>query len=69
MTEGEVFSVEADEENREDKDHDQGDAEEDDDEEKIRLVGGTLLDFHKELDAGEGAWGCSLILGLDAGAT
>ena len=31
MAKGEVFSVEADEENREDKDHDQGDAKEDDD--------------------------------------
>ncbi len=68
VTEGEVFSVEADEEDREDKDHDQGDAKEDDDEEKIRLVGWTLLDFHKELDAGGGRLGAFFDFALGCGA-
>jgi len=68
VTEGEVFSVEADEEDREDKDHDQGDAKEDDDEEKIRLVGWTLLDFHKELDAGGGRLGTFFDFALGCGA-
>jgi hypothetical protein len=47
VTEGEMTCVEVDEEIREDEDPDQSDAGEDDDEEKVRLVGGTLLDFHR----------------------
>jgi hypothetical protein len=48
VTEGEMTCVEVNEEIREDEDPDQGDAGEDDDEEKVRLVGWTLLDFHKK---------------------
>ena len=47
VTEGEMTCVEVDEEIREDEDPDQSDAGEDDDEEKVRLVGWTLLDFHR----------------------
>ncbi len=67
MAEGEVFSVEVDEEPGEDKDYDQGDTEEDDDEEKVRLVGWTLLDFHKELDAWGGRVGAFFDFGLGCG--
>ncbi len=48
VTEAKVFSVEVDEEIRDDKDHEDGDAKEDEDEEKIRLIGWELLDFHKD---------------------
>jgi hypothetical protein len=47
VTEDEMTCVEVDEEIREDEDSDQGDAGEDDDEEKVRLVGWTLFDFHR----------------------
>ena len=57
VAEGEVFSIEAEEDKREDEDHDQADAKEDDDEEEVGLVGRKLLDFHKELDAREGCVG------------
>jgi len=46
MTEGEVASVEVDEEIREDKQSDEHHAGEEDDEEEVGLVGCTLLDFH-----------------------
>lgn len=48
VAEGEVFSVEVDEDDREDEDHDQSDAGEDDDEEKIWLVGRKLFDVHEQ---------------------
>jgi len=67
VAEGEVFSVEADEEPREDEDHDQGDAEKDDHEQEVRLVGWTLLDFHEELDARGGRVGAFLDFGLGCG--
>jgi len=57
VTEGEVFSIEAEEDKREDEDHDQADAKEDDDEEEVGLVGRKLLDFHTELDATGGRLG------------
>ena len=67
VTEGEVFSVEADEKDREDEDHDQSDAKKDDDEEKIRLVGWKLLDFHKKLDARGGRIGAFFDFELGGG--
>ena len=67
VTEGEVFPVEADEENRQDENHDQGDAGEDDDEEKVGLVGWELLDFHKELDAWGGRVGAFFDFELGCG--
>lgn len=57
MAEGEVLSVEADEDHREDEDHDQADAKEDDDAEKVGLVGWKLFDFHGRLDARGGGLG------------
>jgi hypothetical protein len=50
-----MFSVEVDEEVRDDEDHEDGDAEKDKDEEKVRLVGWELLYVHRDLDARTGA--------------
>jgi len=57
VAEREVFSIEAEEEKREDEEHDQSGAEEKDDAQKVGLVGWELLDFHNELDAREGCVG------------
>ena len=57
VAEGEVFSIEAEEEKREDEKHDQSGAEEEDDAQEVRLVGGKLLDLHDRLDAGGGRAG------------
>ncbi len=55
MAEGEVFPIEVDEKVRDDEDHEDGDAEKDEDEEKVGFVGGELLDVHECLDARSGA--------------
>lgn len=51
VAEGEVISVEVDEEVREDEEPDQDDAGEDDDQEEVGFVGRALLDLHRKLDA------------------
>ena len=48
MAKGEMVSVEADKEVREDKDCYQEDSGEDDDEEKVRFIGWKLLDVHDD---------------------
>lgn len=48
VTEGEVASVEVDEEVREDKEQHQRHRRQDDNQEKVRLLGRKLLDFHPE---------------------
>jgi hypothetical protein len=51
VAEGEVFSIEAEEEKREDEEHDQGGAEQKDDTQKVGRVGWKLLNLHARLDA------------------
>lgn len=56
VAEGKVSSIDADEGVGEDEDHQERDAEEDHDEEKVWLLGRALLDFHEQLDAGYRRW-------------
>jgi hypothetical protein len=67
VAEGKVFSIEAEEEKREDEEHDQSGAEEKDDAQKVGLVGWELLDIHKELDARGGRVGALFDFGLGGG--
>jgi hypothetical protein len=50
-----VFSIEVDEEVGDNEDHEDRNAEKDQDEEKVGLVRGELLDVHTDLDARSGA--------------